>query len=312
MTLGDEIAVALSRGLRFVLAAQDADGAWTDWALPPGPSPHWTTAHVGLRLSGLATPLRATLAEPLDHAARWLLSRQSAGGGWGYNQAVEPDADTTAQACLFLAAAGRCAPPEAYAFLARHQQPDGGFATFLPDGLTGSWGHSHPEITPVALLALRVAPGGGLLNDSLAHGVSWLRRTRRTDGLWNSFWWSTPLPATEVNLTFLASVGAPEAPPPALARWIPADSLEAALLLSITAEAGRSQPLEQLTRTVLADQAEDGSWKSAPSLRVTARDCEHPWEATAPGPLFADEQRLHGTATAVAALAKAQQVIAGW
>ena len=39
MTLGAEIAAALSRGLRFVLAAQDAQGAWTDWALPPGSSP---------------------------------------------------------------------------------------------------------------------------------------------------------------------------------------------------------------------------------------------------------------------------------
>ena len=162
MTLGTDIAAALSRGLGFVIAAQDEQGAWTDWALPPGPSPDWTTAHVALRLSSLGPPDRAALDEPLVRAAHWLLSRRSAGGGWGYNRAVEP--------------------PGACTFLARHQQPDGGFATFAPDSFTGSWGLSHPEITPVALLALRAHPSG-LPQDNLARGVAWLQRARRPDGL---------------------------------------------------------------------------------------------------------------------------------
>ena len=310
MTLGAEIAAALSRGLGFVLAAQDAEGAWTDWALPPGPSPDWTTAHVGLRLSGLRPPHREALVGPLGRAARWLVSRQAADGGWGYNRAVEPDADSTAQALLFLAAAGQSAPPGACAFLACHQQPDGGFATFQPDSLTGSWGLSHPEITSVALLALRVHPGG-LPQGSLARGLAWLHRARRSDGLWNSFWWSTPLPATEVSLALLAALGTCEPTPPALARLVPADSLEAALLLSITAPAGPPPRLEQLARRLLADQTDDGSWKSAPALRITARDCERPWEAKVSGPLFADPQRLHCTATALAALSKAQRALAG-
>jgi squalene cyclase len=310
LTLHADIATALSRGLGFLLAAQDVEGAWTDWALPPGPSLDWTTAHVGLRLSGLGPPHRTALAEPLGRAARWLLSRQAAGGGWGYNRVVEPDSDSTAQSLIFLASVAQSVPPKACAFLARHQQPDGGFATFLPDSLTGSWGLSHPEITPVALLALR-ASSCGLPEVSLARGLAWLRGARRPDGLWNSFWWSTPLPATEVSLALLAAVGTPEPPPSALACWIPADSLEAALLLSIQAAAGPSARLEQLARRLLADQADDGSWKSAPALRLPGRDFERPWEAAVSGPLFADQYRVHGTATALAALSKAQRVLAG-
>jgi hypothetical protein len=312
MKLGAEIAAAVSRGLGFVLAAQDAQGAWTDWALPPGSSPDWTTAHVGLRLSSLGPPDRAALVEPLVRAAHWLLSRQSAGGGWGYNRAVEPDADSTAQALLFLAATGESAPPDACTFLARHQQPDGGFATFAPDSFTGSWGLSHPEITPVALLGLRAHPTG-LPQDNLARGLAWLQHARRSDGLWNSFWWSTPLVATEVSLAFLAALGMTEPLPSTLARWTPADSLETALLLSITSPAAPRPHLEQLARQLLANQMDDGSWKSAPALRITARDCERPWEATEAarsGPLFADPQRLHSTATALAALSKAHRRLA--
>ena len=88
MTLGPEISAALSRGLDFVLAAQDAEGAWTDWALPPGPSPDWTTAYVGLRLSvprpapprgarRPARPRRALAPVPPGRS-----------GGWGYNRAL--------------------------------------------------------------------------------------------------------------------------------------------------------------------------------------------------------------------------------
>jgi len=310
MTIGAEIAAALSRGVDFVLAAQSADGAWSDWALPPGPSSDWITAQVGLRLARIGTRERAALAEPLDRAARWLLSRQTESGGWGYSPAVEPDADSTAQVLLFLALLGHPAPRGACAFLSRHQRPDGGFATFEPDSLMGSWCLSHSEITAAALLALRAHPGG-LPQGSFARGLAWLLKARRPDGLWNSFWWTTPLPATEPSLALLADLGTPDPPPAALARWIPADSLEAALVLSMTAHEATPVRLDELARELLAEQDDDGSWKGAPALRLPSRDCQHPWDTGTSSPLFADPQRLHSTATAIAALAKAERRLAG-
>ena len=79
--LREDIETAIFRGLGFVLAQQDREGSWTDWALPPGSSSEWTTAYVGFRLSGLGAPFRQEVAERLDRAARWLLAHRFPGPG---------------------------------------------------------------------------------------------------------------------------------------------------------------------------------------------------------------------------------------
>ncbi|MGB8814018.1 MAG: prenyltransferase/squalene oxidase repeat-containing protein [Paracoccaceae bacterium] len=304
--LTEQIDAALQRGLAFLLARQAPDGGWTDWALPPGASRDWTTAYVGHRLAALRAPMGAALQAPLARAARWLLARRGAGGGWGYSPAVEEDADSTAHAILFLAALGTPAPAAALASLRRYQRDDGGFSTFLPDGLTGSWGISHPEITPVALTALRTAPGILSAADE-SRALAAIHRARRADGLWDSFWWASPLPACEANLACLAGLGLPEAPPEPLRRLAPNDALQVALLLSLSADRAAPARLASLTRTLLAAQMADGAWQAAPSLRIPPRKCSHPWEAPDGSALYADPERLFTTATVLAALGKAHR-----
>ena len=296
---------ALRRGLDFVLAGQVPDGSWTDWALPPGPSPDWTTAYVGFRLSALRATHRAVVEAPLDRAAVWLCSRLRS-DGWGYSEAVEADADSTSLAILFLAALGATAPADAYVALRRHQRDDGGFSTFLPDGLMGSWGSSHPEITPVAVLALRTGPGFLPAADG-ARALASIRRVRRPDGLWDAFWWESPLPACEANLACLAAVGRPEAPPEPLGRLTPEDPLQTALLLSLSAAREEAARLLSLADRLIAAQLEDGSWQAAPSLRIPSRSCLRPWEAPGARPLYSDPRRLFTTATAVGALGAARR-----
>jgi hypothetical protein len=308
--LREDIETAIFRGLGFVLAQQDREGSWTDWALPPGSSSEWTTAHIGFRLSGLGGPFRREVAEPLDRAARWLLAHRFPDGGWGYNPAVESDADSTALAILFLTASGHPRPREAYDHLRRFQRPDGGFSTFLPDGLMESWGRSHPEIAPVALLALQTDPSG-VPAEVTARGLDWILRARRGDGAWNAFWWSTPLPASEANLVLLAALGSPEEVPAVLRRWETDDSLEAAHLLSITAAAGCAERIDDLARQLIDGQDGDGVWQGRPALRIPPRNCERPWDEEVSGPLFADPMRLFTTATAIGALSKAHRTLAG-
>ncbi|MGP6086286.1 prenyltransferase/squalene oxidase repeat-containing protein [Antarctobacter jejuensis] len=292
--------MAIDHGLAYILSRQDEDGAWTDWSLPPGPSRHWTTAHVGRCLTQLPGPPPAQLSAALSRAADWLLSHRLQHGAWGYNGRVDPDADTTALAVMFLAAMGRDPGPGPLAFLRQAQQPDGGFATFLPDGLTGAWGKSHVEITAAALLALRAVPEGIDAAHASA-GLAWLRHARRNDGMWPAFWWTTPYLATQLALSCLAAFGEGKTASPDVVRRCPDDSLQAAHVLAMTARASPQHPA--LTQQLITAQKADGSWAGRAALRIPPRDCAEAWAEPLRGPVFADEKSLFTTACVVSALA---------
>lgn len=295
------VTAAIAGGLAYLARTQDADGAWTDWALPPGPSRTWTTAYVGWRLSAL--PRLASLPAPdLDRAAAWLAGAACADGGWGYAPATGPDADTTAQATAFLRRRG-IASPHGVARLLAHHQLDGGFATYTRAWNHGAWTNSHLEVTATAVLALSNEPG--VPPEALQSARRFLRQGRGPDGLWPSYWWTTPLYATEVALACL------EPNPDDLRRRTAAavadcrttSGVVLALQLLCLVHLGADELLPA-RRAVLCDvQLPDGSFPSGPVLRVTHRHIAHPWSAADAGPVFADQARTFATATAVAALA---------
>lgn len=291
-------AVALSRGLDYILTHQAADGSWSDWDLPPGPAPHWTTAYVGYCLSRLPEPYPPHLPQALEQAADWLCAHRLPGGAWGYSDRVDPDADSTSLSVLFLSKMARSPGHEPIAFLREAQQPDGGFATFLPNGLTGAWGHSHAEITAIALLALCSVPDG-IDRRHVAEGVAWLRRHRRADGTWATYWWTSPYMAVGLARTCLAQFGGKEAAGATPDMPMPDDCLQSAHLLAMTPPATRLHA--NLTRLLLEAQGPDGSWVGKPSLRIPPRDCAAPWNEPS-SPVYADPNRLFTTATVISAL----------
>ena len=295
-----DVTAAVTSGLDYILSRQGEDGAWVDWSLPPGPAPHWTTAHVGRCLTSVPPPRSPELEPALRRAADWLSTHRLPGGAWGYNDTVEPDADTTALAVLFFSALGREAGQDPVAFLRRAQRPDGGFSTFLPDGLTGAWGQSHAEITAIALLALRSVQGG-IETVRAEKGLDWLRRHRREDGTWAAYWWTTPHLATGLALACLAAFGHRGDAGLDLPQTSPGDSLQAAHLLSMTPLA--SPQREVLTGQLLRAQNSDGSWTGRAALRIPPRDCAAPWNEPDFSPVFADPHCLFTTATVVSALA---------
>ena len=104
-----------------------------DWELPPGQSSTWTTAYVGGKLTSLDTHHRDHVCCATDRASQWLTGKMFSDYGWGYNEQVDSDADSTALAILFLASAGRHVSDSSYSCLEAFQCEDGGLQLFEAD-----------------------------------------------------------------------------------------------------------------------------------------------------------------------------------
>ncbi len=301
-----EAVVAVERGVEFLLAAQSPHGTWRDFDLEPGESDCWVTAYVSLSLTVASAALNQNgrIDAAVNSAATWLARSMRSDGSWGYNASVPSDSDSTAHAVLVLDRARRAAPEQCFARMLELQGPDGGFATFVRRDSANSWGASHADVTPVVLQALRTR----LPDDAspVRRGRAYVLAAQGADGLWQSFWWTTPLYATLVNVRFLQDtvttfdsgqivkgvVGV--VAPTALER-----ALACELLSLLIPEDARTV---QAARSLLGLQLDDGSWPSAPVLRVTDPRIFAPWGRTDAGPLAADQHRLFTTATAVRSL----------
>lgn len=277
---------ARERGLAFLISQQDPAGFWNDWELPVGSSSRWTTAYVGWRLSSS----KQEAADALERAADWLKANELDGGGWGYTEATGADADSTALGILFLHALERRVPRSAVQRLLSFVRDDGGFGTYGFDQSFGAWTASQIEVTATAALALRTM---GEAPEAVVRAADFLCRRRKPNGLWDSYWWTSSCYATEAAVRLLGEQARQEAANALHALRLP-NSFEAAL---------RSLVLGSNTESLLDMQAPDGSWPSAPILRLTHRSIYDPQPGDDAGPCFADQRRIFTTATAVAALA---------
>jgi hypothetical protein len=279
---------AKTRGWAFLAAQQDGTGFWEeDWRLPVGSSRIWTTAYVGWRLA--ASGGGGSDVGMLERAAEWLEANELPEGGWGYAALTGADADSTALGILFLAELGRPAPAGALHRLLGFARKDGGFGTYGLDRSFGAWTASQVEVTATAALALRMARGEG---ETVRRAERFLHGRRGTDGLWDSYWWTAPFYATEVSVRLLGD-GARQAAAQALRGLPPSNAFEQALRGLVLLE----------TQGALGEaQLPDGSWPSAPVLRLTRRDVFEPRQSADPGPCFADQRRLFTTATVLGAL----------
>ena len=300
---------SISAGLDYILTLQATDGHWTDWNLPPGTSLAWTTGYVGFKLDSLPEDWSEKAASVRLAASNWLLRNQFPDGGWGYNESVGSDADSTAFAILCLTSAGLKAPDSAYNHLTQYHCSDGGFSTYYCDDIRNSWGVSHPDVTPVVLRALLTTHSTG--ESVVSDGLKYVLGQKTKEGIWNSFWWDSHLYSTEANLSLLTAVKGQHdlnVTEKVLCQLGPAKVFEVALLISSLlhlatprARAVVAPLLEQLIR----QQQPDGSWISDSILRIVNRDCFKPWACANAGPVFSDPQRLFTSSAALAALSMA-------
>jgi hypothetical protein len=236
-----------------------------------------------------------------------LAKAENSDGSWGYNEEVEVDADTTAFAILFLSSLEFSVADRNYNRLLEFQRADGGFSTYLPRNSTDAWGRSHPDVTPSALLALLTKFPSR--DTSIRRGLSYAVSQETESGLWNSYWWETPLYATALNLELLTLIF-PEADRSRTSKTVlrlsPTTMFEAGLLLSCCCFAFGlcKDKAVSICEILLNNQEDDGSWPSGAILRVTRRDCSEPWRSVDSGPYFSDKNRLFTTASVIESLSR--------
>lgn len=260
----------LARAAEFVLRGQDADGAWCDFALPPGPSTSWTTAYIARQLVESWPDAGAAVVR----AQAFLRASVHPGNGWGYNARCKPDADSTAWALLAL--------PDVHlrhtAALARFATPEGGFRTYDFTTPDHGWARPYAEVTATALRAL--VPVVGPNYALITRGVTWLATQRA------GYWWEAPgyLPRELARLRSIL----PEAPVPTVPAGIGTSAFDTALRLEVGLNPACAEAL-------LVSQQADGSWASVPILRL-------PDPYSGGMRVFADQRRLFTTATVLSAL----------
>ncbi|WP_328978467.1 prenyltransferase/squalene oxidase repeat-containing protein [Streptomyces canus] len=300
--------VALDRAVAYLINHQSSDGAWRDYQLEPGVSDSWTTGYVGLALADLRGTSTALAA-----ATNFLQSSMRPDGGWAYNDLCPVDCDSTSNVVLFLDRLGAGVPARTYERIARFQNADGGFATFAAHWAGDSWGCSHPDVNPLALRALSRGTG---TDDVVESGVRYALAAREESGLWNSFWWTTPLYSTAANVTTLLGLGRLVDAPctvgavAELAR-LSTDPFRLALGLDVMALLGGDG--SETCRRLLALQRPDGSWHAQHrNLRVTVNWCCTPWQDDGfVGHVATDQHHLVTSATVLRSLVTFRSATSG-
>ncbi|MCP3101656.1 squalene--hopene cyclase [Myxococcus sp. K15C18031901] len=244
--------------LGFLLEAQDARGAWTDFMLPATQSDVWVSGFVGTVLAGLVEPAARRAAEA---AWRYLEGVDGQGGGWSYNAWVPGDADSTLWGLRLAEALGTGDSARARLagdFLARHLREDGGLATYASDedvrdyiGLPPEvsfqgWTHSH----------VCVSAAGANLSTHRARLGAFLLRTQDARGHWPAYWWFDEEYSTAEAVAALTGVADAVASP----------SERAARL-----ERAAAWALERVARHVEFEGPRPPSFALAQALRVVAR-----------------------------------------
>lgn len=139
--LSTRIRQAIARGACHLVDRQQADGYWRD-RLVPGAGTEWVTAFVGYALSGAggghAEPVALGLSA-LDASCRET--------GWGYNDGVATDADSSAWATRWYARLGMPMAIDAVDCLAAYLGPEGGARTFASAPRYGRWIQEHADVT---------------------------------------------------------------------------------------------------------------------------------------------------------------------
>ena len=330
------IDAVVNAALQFLISARDPRGWWRDFNVA-GPSDAWVTGFVGSALAAVPNTQALQAARSAWHL---LCKRRWWSSGWGYNARVPADADTTTWALRLGQTIGSKLSVRAYrgrSFLARHQRPDGGIATYSLEGPVkhftrmqkrfNGWCAPHTCVTAAAAGLLRIPARNRLLD--------YLRQKQCQDGGWAGYWWYDREYTSALAAEALATGGLPADinRVQSAVQWAalrieqngavsspiePLGSVFAtAWCLRVLALAedhhSVAEPLKHGVQWLIQCQKPDGSWQPSARLRVPPPDLIDPesykgWRFNGVGEgsigtIVLDQQGIFTTATVLEALA---------
>jgi hypothetical protein len=307
---------AIAFGVEYLLQTQRQSGLWREFPVPSGISDNWVTGFIGTHLveSGDARG-RAAAEEALDR----LLTRQRDDGGWAYNEDHPTDSDSTAWVLRLMRSLGRLEDPAAacaIAFIERHRQSSGGIVSFRERQPVADVAKLTDISSLAGWMAVHDCVTGGAAPFAGPETADYLLRSE-DNGAWHAYWWVHDAFASALAVEALAESehgSEPEWRARVKARaqgWIDAAlasdmpeyfDLAFAMRALVGADPGTamSARVRLGVARLLADQAEDGSWRPSARMQV-------PYHAGMIGDLTVetvayDRQAGFTTAAAVATL----------
>lgn len=287
---------AIAKALGWLLDRQENSGAWKDFDLDVGPSTSWVTSVVLLGLSHV----HVNSASAASRACEFLLSASGDNSGWGYNENVSEDCDSTSHAVIALREHGFEVPRKALECIRSFGVEGGRFRTFHYGHRFSSWQLVHDEVGAIAAIALQDRVAADSTAEAMLEEV-------QDKGFVASFWWARPIYSTYAASWMLRSL-CPDAS--SLQNALPG-ILNATMMLSSPLTAALStmaaiylNNIDAANRglaVLLETQLSDGGWNPSRLLRCTDADCADGWlrRRECGGPVVEDLRGIYSTAVAL-------------
>lgn len=281
-----------------LISRQHPEGQWPGLdAIPFGGSATFVTAFSALALASTGAGSALAMASA-RRGAQWLDIMRGSEQGWGLGPHVGPDVMTSSLVMhLFARTRHVIATQDRDWLLGQWSRTDGGFR--FSDGPL-HWGDVQTDVTAWAW---------PLLDDTQQRARrskfhEYLATFAPSDGLWPSYWWSSPYLCTynhlcmfdaddELRDQFQVDLGhLEEALKPGCSTF------EIAWACACAVRSHADDLALELGQALLDRQQIDGGWRGGKDLRMTSPSCAAPWD-DARGELVRD---VHGCLTTSSAL----------
>lgn len=350
MLIRSKVKTTIEKGIIFLYEKLSSDGLWHDFETLAGKSSDWVSAYIIYSISDIWL-FNGLINQDFKYDfSKRILRRQRINGGWAYNKEVPTDSDSTAWALLALTLVPQWKPSaiiKGLQYLKRHQDmSSGGFKTYdIYDGidiyidtadpsLIVGWSSPHVSVTASCIQAFLFS-GRGIFKNSLQKGIKYLLRNNKMHRNWTCYWWKgsgyptyqvTKLLSLTNNLSSkfyneivhnILSNGCEN-------QYIKSDEAEYSSLEVESFEIANNMltlllfpnkisksSIDRLAELLVKIQLSDGSWPSAPILRIPPPMVKNPeeikswlYDSNGTRVIIKDQVRLFTSATVINALIK--------